>query len=190
MPGSMIHLLVARKVCQNCSALFYIGSIAPDAVNDWHEKDITHFRNLENRLPSLINLAQKTSGDFAEGILLHLFFDWRWDTTVRDEYIKTIGDDWFSHYRNELSLAGSYAFHHTEWANQVWAAMDKIGTEDYGTTPSATIDDVRSFVSRNYKWHSENVTVPSLAFPPEKIEAFTAQIAKEYVKWRADNICP
>lgn len=64
MPGSMIHLIVAKKVRPNASDLFYLGTIAPDAVNDWQIKDITHFRNLENREPALINLAKDSYNDF------------------------------------------------------------------------------------------------------------------------------
>lgn len=37
----MIHLLMAYKVKPNGSTLFYIGNLAPDAVTNWKDKDIT-----------------------------------------------------------------------------------------------------------------------------------------------------
>ena len=116
----MIHLLVANKFNTSGSALFYLGNIAPDAVVDWHDKDVSHFRDMEDRQPALLSLAKETTGDFAEGVLLHLYCDWKWDTGIRQKYIGETGDDWFVLYRNELSLAGSYAFHHTEWAKRLW----------------------------------------------------------------------
>lgn len=101
MPGSMVHLLMARKVNPKDSILFYIGNIAPDAVTNWKEKDVTHFRNLPDRSEALATLARQTSpsDDFAEGVLLHLYMDWRWDTLVRHEFIKATGSDWFTKYR-------------------------------------------------------------------------------------------
>ena len=187
MPGSMIHIIVANKVNPKGSALFYLGNIAPDAVVDWHDKDITHFRDMKDRRPALESLAKETVGDFAEGILLHLYFDWKWDSTVRQNYINKTGKDWFVPYRSELSLAGSYAFHNTEWAKQFWHDMDAIPTDSYGVTPRASVDDVKDFVSRNNKWHNDNVTEASPAFPPDLIDRFTTLTAKEFIKWRTAN---
>lgn len=185
MPGSMVHLLAAERVNPRGSALFLLGNIAPDAVADWHDKDITHFRNLADRRPALKALAHETAGDFAEGVLLHLFVDWKWDTTVRQDYIDKSGDDWFSGYRNELSLSGSYAFHHTDWATGVWQQMDSLAIETFGETPCASAQEVKDFVRRNHRWHIENAVGPSLAFPPSVIDRFTAQVANEYIRWRA-----
>ena len=185
MPGSMIHLLVANKVNPRGSTLFYLGNIAPDAVVGWHDKDITHFRNLDDRQPSLISLANDTISDFDEGILLHLYFDWKWDFIVLQKYINETGDDWLIPYRNELSLSGNYAFHNTGWAKQLWHDMDALDKDSYGTTPGASADDVKNFINRNNKWHNENITEPSTAFPPGMIERFTTRIANEYIVWRA-----
>ena len=180
MPGSMIHLIVAKKVNPDGNTRFYLGNIAPDAVVDWHDKDITHFRNLSDRRPSLISLAKETKDDFAEGVLLHLYFDWKWDIIIRQKFIDKTGNNWFSPYRYELSLAGSYAFHHTEWAEQLWNDMDLLESTNYGATPRASIVDVKDFVSRNKRWHNENILTPSAAFPPDVISNFTTQIAEEY----------
>lgn len=185
MPSSMIHLCFAKKVRPDGNALFYLGNIAPDAVKDWHVKDITHFRNLKDRQPALIKLVKETKGNFAEGILFHLYLDWKWDTIIRPKFIEKTGADWFVPYRKELSLAGSYSFHHTEWAKQVWNDMDAIDIHAYDATPCASVEDVIDFVSRNNKWHHENITEQSPAFPPELIEDFLTCIATEFVEWIA-----
>jgi len=185
MPGSMIHLIGAKKVKPNGNALYFLGNIAPDAVDDRRDKDITHFRDLNDRGPALISLAKETMGDFAEGVLLHLYFDWRWDATILQKFIDNFGGDWFLPYRNELSLAGSYAFHHYEWAKQLWNDMDLISIGDQGVTPRASAEDVKNFISRNNKWNNENILGPSAAFPPDLIDDFTTQIADEFLKWKS-----
>ncbi len=134
MPGSMIHLLMAHKVNPEGSTLFYAGNLAPDAVGNRRDKDITHFRDLPDRSEALAALALHTppSDDFAEGILLHLYTDWRWDILARDEFIKTAGCDWFPKYRKEISLSSWYAFHHTDWAKDLWERMDLCDASEYG----------------------------------------------------------
>jgi hypothetical protein len=180
----MIHLIAAKKVRPEGSILFYVGNLALDAVMNGHDKDIVHFRNVDDRLSALISLAKETSGDFAEGILLHLYLDWKWDEIVRKKYIDETGGDWFAAYRNELSLAGSYAFHNIDWTKQLWIDMDALDTNSYGITPRATTDDVKNFVSRNNKWHNNTITKPSPAFSPDLIDEFTSRIAKEFIDWR------
>ena len=186
MPCSMIHLFAAKKVRPEGSILFFIGNLAPDAVTDWHEKDIVHFRNVD-RQSALISLAKETSGDFAEGILLHLYLDWKWDECVRQKFIDNTGDDWFAPYRGELSLVGSYAFHNTDWAKQLWINMESLDTSCYGVTPCATAGDVLNFIRRNISWHNDNVTESSTAFPPDLIDKFTTLTANEYIGWRTQR---
>ncbi len=43
MPGSMIHLMLAREVNPQGSDLFYLGNIAPDAVTDFVKKTAEEF---------------------------------------------------------------------------------------------------------------------------------------------------
>lgn len=185
MPGSMIHLLLANKVDPTGSVFFYLGNIAPDAVVDWNEKEITHFRNLPDREIALKDLAVKTcpTDDFAKGVLLHLYFDWMWDILVRHDFINKVGADWFSKYREELSFASSYAFHNTDWAKQVWHQMDLCDISEYGEITGATHKQIKEFVSRNNKWHNDNIIGPSTAFTPTLIDTFTTQIANGYNEW-------
>jgi hypothetical protein len=184
MPGSMIHLLSAYSICENTPDMLFLGSIAPDAVSNRETKEHTHFRNLDDRRPALIELAKKTKGNFAEGMLLHLYLDWRWDTYFLKRFIAQTDDDWFPAYRNEIQHAGAYAFHHTAWAADIWKRIDEIAESDYGEIPSATSAELKDFVSRNRIWHENNSLAPSSAFPPDEIAEFIAKTAKEYIDWR------
>lgn len=189
MPGSTVHLLMARKVKPNGSILFYLGCIAPDAVLDWKDKDITHFRNLNDRSEAMAALALQIpqSDEFSEGILLHLFTDWRWDTLARDEFIKKNEGDWFTRYREELALSGKYAFCHSDWAQDVWKQIEQCDISEYNKIPGATAADLKNFISHNYKWHCENNTEPSAVFTPEYIEEFIIKIADEYIQWKRNQ---
>ena len=184
MPDSMIHMILAHKVNQEGSSLFFLGNIAPDGVRGRYVKDITHFRNLNEREPALIDLAKKTSGDFAEGVLLHLFFDWKWDGMVLQKFIDKTGGDWFASYRNEILHAGSYAFYHLDWAKKIWQDIENLDMNSYGETPQATNEDVKNLMIRKHTWYKENRIDQSSAFPPDLIEDFTTQVSEEYVEWR------
>ena len=189
MAGLMLHLLMAHKIKPKGGILFYIGSIAPDAVANWKDKDITHFRNLTDRSEALENLALQTSpsDDFAEGVLLHLYMDWRWDTLARDEFIKKIDGDWFIKYRKELSLSSSYAFHNADWAKNLWEQMELLDSSEYGKTPGATVEELKDLICRNNKWHNDNNMEPSTYFTPEFIEKFINQVGDEYTQWRTQR---
>jgi hypothetical protein len=188
----MVHLMVAKKVRPHASALFCLGNLAPDAVKGWAEKDKAHFRSDENglrspddRLACLAKLAKETQGDFAEGVLLHLFVDYVWDTTILPDYINKTGKDWFVPYREELSNLSAYAFHTADWADGLWTAMCAIPKEEYGRVDYASDDDLYDFVTRNDKWSRENHSPPSEAFPPELVERFCDEATAKYTEWRS-----
>ena len=184
MPNLMTHLLLAKAVKPQGSPLFYLGSIAPDGVNNRADKDISHFRNLTDRQPALVSLAKETTGDFAEGVLLHLYCDWKWGTTILQKFIENTGEDWFPLYRNELNHVASHAFHSTTWAREVWDGMDMIDTSSYGKVHLATADDIKTHVARAKKWHEENVLLASKIFTLGLIADFVDETADSYLHWR------
>ena len=185
MPGTMIHLFVARKTKPHGSILFFLGNIAPDAVDGRYNKEITHFRNMKDRQPALIAFAKNSLDDFSEGVLLHLFVDWKWETDFMQNYIGDMNThEGFITYRNEMSLVSSYAFHNTHWAKQLWAEMDLFDVNNYGNTPGASAFDVKKYLADRYKWHNESITEPSNVFTPNSIEEFASACAEQYSKWR------
>ena len=185
MPGTMIHLFVAKKTRPQGNILFFLGNIAPDAVDGRHNKEITHFRNMKNRQPALIALAKNSTDDFSEGVLLHLFVDWKWETGIMKKYDGNMSThEGFIAYRDEMSLVSSYAFHNTHWAKQLWADMDSFDVDSYGNTPGVSVSDVKKYLADRYKWHNENITEPSKVFSPNLIEEFVSACAEQYSKWR------
>ena len=182
MPASMTHLMFAKRIKPQGSALFYLGSIAPDAMSG-RKKDETHFRNLNDREPALINLAKNVRNDFDEGVLAHLYLDWKWDYAVIKEYIEKTGGGWFASYSNEISIASSYSFHNTGFAKQLFSEIVSVDIKSYGLTPGAAADEVRDYISGAYKWHNENKEGPSAIFSPEFIEVFISRTAQDYIDW-------
>lgn len=187
MPSMMIHMLTAYKLCPDAEALFYIGTIAPDAVQTREEKDITHFRTHENRDEALAELARKTDKEnvFDEGVLLHLFLDRWWDEKsfcCFTDFYK--GEDWFAVYRKEIALASSYIFHNNDWSDAVWQEILSCPKEKYGRAPAVSNDELEYFLNRNYKWHKENNIGPSAVYPPVFVEDFINEAVVGYTKWR------
>jgi RimJ/RimL family protein N-acetyltransferase len=186
MPSLMIHFLMAHKVRPDGSTLFYVGNVAPDTVPNFKEKDITHFRYLSDRSEPLAALALQTppTDDYAEGVLLHLYTDWRWDILARDEFIKMTNGNWFSDYRKEISLAGVYAYHHTDWAESLWERLEACDVSGYGKIPDVTTEDLGEYIRRNNRWHKENDSESSVFFTPEFVDDFVSKVADEYTQWR------
>mgnify|MGYP000938055346 CR=1 FL=1 len=187
MPGLMVHLITAKKVRPDADLDFYIASIAPDAVQGWHKKDKTHYRDLHDRTEAIMKLAKNTdkSNSFEEGMLLHLFLDWKWDISVRDEYIKNTGGDWYLTYRDEIRRVSANLYHNTPWAHELWKLMDEYDLTKCGNIPGATTQELKELISENRVWHDENNVGPSLLYPPEFIEEFTDRVAREFISFRS-----
>ena len=64
MPSSMLHLISAKEYIAEPDVLFFLGSLAPDCIDDWVRKDILHLRKSANRETDLTELAKTaTNGD-------------------------------------------------------------------------------------------------------------------------------
>ncbi len=184
MPASMVHLLTARKVDENAPVLFYIGNIAPDAVSEWKLKDKTHFRDLDDRTDILTGLALRTNAadPFSQGVLLHLFLDWKWDLAPFAQLKeKRAHTDWFTAYRKELSSSGLWLYHHTAWSRPLWEAMASVDPALYGSLDYLTAEDIGKYIRHNFSWHEENKEGPSEVFTPEFVEGFARKTAEEFI---------
>ncbi|OGI07948.1 MAG: hypothetical protein A2Y40_06445 [Candidatus Margulisbacteria bacterium GWF2_35_9] len=186
MPSVMIHLLTAYKLFADTDPLFYIGAIVPDAVATREEKDITHFRTIQNRENELINLAKSSKKSFDEGILLHLYLDWLWDERTFCTYAETHKEEnWFYSYRREIALASAFIYHNERWSEDVWQKMLSCPKDTYGTTPGVSDGEVAEFLNRNYIWHKDNNIGPSVVYPPEFVEEFTNNATEKFMVWRS-----
>ena len=194
MPSCMIHLLTAHLVSPWRDALFYIGALAPDALDDWRAKDHTHLRDCPGRAAALTKLAEETApGEgFYEGALLHLYIDWLWDESCLLRYWDSLGvkgkppgGDWVPAYRREISLASAWVYHHCDWARPLWQAMLAVPPETYGALPVISAEDIRAYLTRNFAWHEAHPGPASAFYPPEEAQAFAKSAAEAYAAWRS-----
>lgn len=191
MPSCMIHLQAARCLRPQGSALFFIGSAAPDAIQDWRTKDCTHLRNAPDRGIALAQLAGATDphDDFAEGALFHLYTDWRWDVCQLARYWdglggKPQGSEWVPGYRREISHASAWIYHNSPWAPALWDTMLAVPPEQYGILPGMDCGDIRAYLEHNHEWHGKLIAPPSAHYPPEETAAFAEAAAESYRVWR------
>jgi len=192
MPSCMIHLLTARCLGAEKDTLFFIGAVAPDALDDWRAKDRTHLRDRPDRAAALADLALATAPEeaFHEGALLHLFTDWLWDDAQLRRWLDSSGgrlgeSTWVPAYRREISRASAWVYHHCAWATPLWEDMLRVPQERYGALPALSAGDIRAYLTRNHAWHEANPGPSSAFYPPEEVEAFARGAAASYARWRA-----
>ena len=190
MPSLMIHLLTARECRQNPSPLFYVGTVAPDAVEGWKEKDRSHFRDLEDRELALKRLAAATdfNDDFAEGVLLHLFLDWKWDVLFMRKFKYCYGHSWFLPYRAEIA-AVSAVLYHSNFANKsIWQTMEKCPRESYGVFTGTNSEQIAALIKRSHLWHLQHPLETAVFYSPGQVAWFIENTAAEYKKWRETSL--
>ena len=185
MPASMMHLLAAHVLKPHAPALFWAGSLAPDAV-PWPEKDRTHFRDAPDREQVLRSLAARTdpADQFAEAVLMHFWLDRAWDEGPFAEFISAHGEDWFRLYRAELSRVSAHLFRSLDWSGRVFREALACPEEAYGETPGAVRGQVREFIGRTHEWHKAAEFDPPLYFSPGFCEEFCRRGADGYKGWR------
>lgn len=190
MPSLMMHLQTAYKCNKESSTAFFIGNLAPDSISTWKEKDKSHLRDREDRLQVLIKLAEgyKDQSDMDQGILLHLYLDYKWDIGPMKSFIEGYkGESWLQAYRHEIGLASAWLYHHTNWSQRVWDEMESYPTSLYKNTYGFDKEEIARLISNNHSWHSENNIGPSTFYPPDFTEEFTSKIAIEFGEW-LDNL--
>jgi len=148
-------------------------------------------RGVPDRAAALAQIARETDprDDFAEGALLHLYTDWRWDTRQLERYWASLGGrpeggDWVPAYRREISLASAWIYRHSPWARPLWEELLALPPARYGPLPGMKRNDIRAYLTRNFQWHEENPGPPSAFFPPEEVEAFVLETVEGYRAWR------
>ena len=193
MPSYMIHLLAARLADDTRGPLYYVGSLAPDACrSSWREKDHAHLRDHPDRAQALAAIARRVDpgDDFAEGALLHLYVDWKWDTKHLRRWldVNDAGDyQWVEGYKNEISLASAWLYWSHDWAPGLWESMLATKPGDYGELEGIAPEDIYSLMSRGHRWLREHKGPPSAFYPPDVAERFARETAKGYRAWRREN---
>jgi hypothetical protein len=183
----MVHLMTAYEYRPNSPAEFWVGNLAPDCIEDWQERDTFHLRNVADKEQAFDDFAKTISSDnlFSEGMLLHLFVDWKWDGDLRQQYIKNFhADDWFQSYRNEIGLLSARLYHDTFWSVKIWDEMLNCDIAEYNKTKNIPSENTLSILNRANKYHIENPSVEPCFYAVETIIDFTKKTAKDYRQWR------
>lgn len=190
MPSTMVHILTAHKVNPESDTLFLIGNIAPDAVKNRDDREIQHLRRTPDREKALIDIAMATNPDdaFREGALLHLYLDWRWDSSPLQEYIKSHGESWHPSYFNEIGDLSAWLFHHTDWADEAWRNMIAYDASLYGAMEAASSEEILNLLKLVDNWHRSVPDANPEYFRPEFIDEFTTGVAQDYINWRNSHI--
>jgi len=196
MPGNMIHLIVAKKVFPNAGIGYFVGTLAPDAISpdaniQRSKKDKVHFVGVPDMETAMKEFALKADNDYLKGFLLHIYVDWKWNTTHVAEFAgKNEGgrQGWYSAYDAENRKMTSYAFYNTEWAFDLFKQMENWDYAGFADTEFITKEISKEWVSSSIKWLSDNKLEPSAAFPPELIEKFADDTADGFIKWLSRTI--
>lgn len=184
MPSCMIHLSAAAEYNPDMPVRLMIGSVAPDSINkDFKIKDVTHLRNVERESERvdalrLLALSFDMSDDFYVGVILHLYLDCLWDYTALKDFREANNNDlnlWFHPYRNEISIASEWIFHHCGWSRKVWNEMLTYNVADCPCLEHCSCDDLNDYLTRNHRWHVEHHGGPSLIYTPEYVDSFTVK---------------
>jgi hypothetical protein len=183
----MVHLMTAYKYNPNLSAEFWVGNIAPDSIVDWKERDKFHLRNEHDRQMALIEFAKSIDKDdwFSEGILLHLFVDWKWDEDMRQQFIHNYGtDDWFLPYRSEIGLLSARLYHYHGWSKKVWEDMIRYDIFKLIKDDVFRAENIIDFLYSANRYHIQNSLAQPFFYSIETIDEFTTKMAKDYDSWR------
>lgn len=196
MPASMIHLALAHRLNPEGSGWFYIGNLAPDAMEmrlslTREEKDAQHLRSHADRWAALGELAHRTNSgdDFQEGYLIHLFCDAHWDAEMVTAYQAAHAgeEQWFPGYRGEISRGSRWLFHHLPWCQTVWQRILASSFDFDNPTGNPTNAEIEAYCHRVYDHHGQwNPDKPEF-FTIERIDAFIENIARRYPLWREET---
>jgi len=183
--------MVARKAYSDAGIAFFVGTLAPDATApydnmDKEKKDKIHYIGVPDMEAALKDFALKAENDYLKGFLLHLYVDWKWNTTYLSDFVSKNESGlqkWYSLYDTENRQMTSYAFYSTEWASELYDQMEKWDYTGFVDTEFITKDVSQNWVLSAKKWLSDNKLDPSTAFPPELIEKFASDTADSFIEW-------
>ena len=191
MPGHMIHLLVAKKVYPNAGVDFFVGTLAPDTNAPYisperSKKDKIHLVGAPDMETALREFASLANNDYLKGFLLHLYVDWKWNTTYLAEFVsktKESSQEWYPAYDLENRKMTSYAYYSTEWASDLFEQMENWDCSGFAETEFITEEIAKDWILSVKKWLADNILEPSTAFTPDLLEKFATDTAIDFARW-------
>lgn len=172
MPACMVHLYIGYRFKKSChlvknSAQFYLGCIAPDAVNldGFAPKEVrysAHLRKtdldewMQNAIDFYTDNQEKIGRDFLLGYVLHIFSDIAWDK----KYDKLLWDalkerglpteQQFSARWEELFAIDQTQFDQSWWNEEVSKELHKAKGITINNIDADLIDRYRVFKLDGY----------------------------------------
>ena len=129
-------------------------------------------------------LIKYSKGEYIKGVILHLFVDWKWDTLIIADFIKTHGENWSPIYGKAMIEATLDAFHNTEWSYELWEQMELLcDSFDFTETEYILKNDIKSFINNRRKWQMENKALSLSEFSPYMIDKFVNDTANDFNYW-------
>lgn len=187
MPSSMVHLMAAYAYNPAAPAEFWVGNIAPDSISDWKEKDIFHLRNATEKEQAFNDLAHATDSNdlFAEGMLLHLFVDWKWDESLLQQFKASCDSDrWYLPYRTEMGLLSARLYHDNFWSADVWGKMLACDIAKYNQTQNISNENIVATLKRANNYHVSNPLAKPGFYSVGVVNEFVVGVVEEYRCWR------
>jgi len=193
MPAAMTHLAVARAFDADAGGLFYAGSLAPDYTDERIIKSKIHLRDVDDREKALRELQSGVDlkNTFELGWLLHLFADWRWDTSVIPSFSKeyTGEGSWFVAYRAEIGKLSHSMYHRENWSHEVWGQIDaepvlEALREMRKVTAVLPVPlELDWYCARVERRHRYNENAMPEVFDADMALGFAAETAKLFKEW-------
>ena len=90
------------------------------------------------------------------------------------------GDLWFRDYRKELSRAGNRGAWRKVWARPLWERLKNADEALFENSMELPVEEIRSFLDFNYRFHTEEVLPESEVFTDEVVDAFTDRAARAF----------
>ncbi len=188
MSSIMVHVLAAYRYKSDADVAFYVGSAAPDVIEDHIRKDHTHFRDRTDRLQALNELANTINweNEFEIGVLFHLFLDYHWDKgPIQDFKDHYKGDNWFLDYRKEIGKIAVWHYHKEPWSNKVWNKMREYTLPVEETICEIRRDELSLFLIKHHSRYIETKPIVAEFFPPEMVDKFIEGVINEFKAWRS-----
>lgn len=170
----MVHLSVAHHLVQFHDYLprpvFYLGSIAPDAIHmrpDTNRKDKRAVHLAEDSLYSLSRVQwlidrhwrASENAAFAEGYCIHILTDLYWRDKVVESLFAELEDSIPRHelrtlYYNECDKIDLELYDQQPWRNHIWDLLKSAETGDFEELLSQ--EEIKRWRDRVLSWYDKN----------------------------------
>ncbi|WP_124100155.1 zinc dependent phospholipase C family protein [Ruminococcus sp. Marseille-P6503] len=198
MPSVCVHLMTACILKDRLDIIsesdFYLGSIAPDAVNlnGFAEERVRYAAHLRSKdygawkknIADYYKSAANRRGDFLKGFFLHLYTDIAWDEIIQPglfDYLKASGysdSELNSQKWKELSRFDSQLRSDARY-KQIIKKLPEAQCRAVSSVSAAQLDNFRALTVKAKESDKQSEAPRYLSF---KAIADTAELAYGYIK--------